>query len=138
MSFLKKRSRQRRPWLRPADRRKILNFRLRHPSSMASLVFIKTGDWNSLGLEYPAKPKKLVFTYSLKRKILDPRLDWFELVRLACWAGGYDEGRCRIVLGAIAECPVTATCRLAMTTKLFAFKECADTDHPITLAEGTF
>jgi hypothetical protein len=74
----------------------------------------------------------------LKRTLQDPHKDWAELVRLACWAGGYGEARCTTILQAISSCKPTQTCRLTMTPNAFGFKDFANRKRPVSLVEGTF
>jgi hypothetical protein len=133
----RKRASQPKPWLDRRDRRITHNYRQRYPRRVATLVFVRTDDGHCL-VQSDWAEKNGLPSLILKRKIENPREDWPQLIRLACWIGGYDEARCLAILQEVSRCEATRTCRLAITPKVFAFKEFGGKGQPIMLAEGTF
>lgn len=134
---------QEKPWISNRDGKRVAAYRQRYPHRVATHVWVVVGNGSRFDpgwveTDWSQRDGDGLPDLHLRRTLQDPRKDWASLVRLACWAGGYDEARCATIQQAIWNCKPTQTCRLTITPKAFAFKDFADRTRPVTLVEGTF
>jgi hypothetical protein len=140
MSWLSKRRKKRVPspvpWLDNRTGKKIAAYRARYPHRKAYEVTLKTGGGYWLECNFRQGPYWPLIT--LHREVQDPQADWGQLVRLACWVGGYGEEHRETIQRALDTCTPTATCVLEIKPEGFRLQDCVGNYQMVTLAEGTF